>query len=689
MVVRKSQVITRALSIVPTALLLIVLCWLMASMYTATSLETASNDAFWHIKMGERFVEQPFFSDENFSFTYQGKEIKHYPFIFEVGLYYLDEIFSYATVSQIFLYATYLLGIALSLIYVWRTNNRIAFYLLVVAGFSYFYSQRLLVRPDLLYFPLIAIGLLLYNQAAARFTLKNYLGILALSVLWATYHTPIFLYVLLAGLYLDLAIKYIKDKKTGKDWTLLFLSGAAILLVEFLPPFQNHSLLGQFNFESRWKEHIVEYWNIFFRYSDPIDLFPLIIIATLSVGMAVKTKSYGYLLIILVFIIQSISMARIVPFAGYITVLLIIDMARQLESANVLNYRTTNVIAIAVSAILLLLYSYKGISPNNVPTRTEKPIGLINHYKNQNYSGNILNDYNVGGYLIYHLYPKSKVYIDGRTHILYDYPFFDHHRKILSSEKYLTGEDDKYNIDFLIIDTNTDFFLTAYHTGRYELDFLDKDFALFKKGNASLRKIGLVAAAPYCWNSTIEKDIQRELSGRNLPGLNKNLVEFIDIISAYGIAENKAHFLNSITDQPKGDFAKRFLGYQYFSHRNYQKSMEYFLAQKELKIRDYLVLALSAYENSNFDIANQAVRFVITNSNMRFDDIDVLLLFSIIDKLNTQIMLSPDTIEFFNIIKSDLGNRDLFNYSTGNQIELLCHPDLSLTRKVINGDINK
>jgi len=666
------------------AFLLALITMLLSAFFNFSSLVTATNDSYWHIAMGERFVEEPFFSKDTFSFTYQGQEITSYPYMFEVGLYYLDKLWGYEAASHIFLYAVYVLGLIFTALYAYKTKKSFIVLLVAIAGFSYFYSQRMLVRPDLLYFPFIAIALYLYRMAANDFTLKSYLWLLLMALVWSNYYTAIFLYVIFAGLYLDLAIKYWKEQKNKQQWALLTLSGVVLLTSEFITPFGQHSLLAQMHFDPRWKTHIIEYWSIFDGYLKTYHIFPFLMLVLLAVGLAVKTRAIGYLLIVLVFVIASIQMSRVIPFAGFVMVLLVIDMIRvysKQSDRTLILFSCTALLAV----IFLVLIGSKVVSKENdaaIIGRHHKPSGLINYYKEQGYSGNIFNDYNLGGYLIYHLAPESKVYIDGRTHILYDFDFFDHHRKVLSNETYIREIDDKYGLDYLIIRNNPDFYLTAYHTGKFALDFLDENFALFKKGKANFRMTGLIAAAPYCWQDIYAEKIQNELRNRKIEGLNENLVNFLGLLQNYIKAENKNIFLNNNVVSV-GDFSKRFIGYQLLFEKEYQKTIDIFLSVQELKLRDYLAIGISAAELGNYTLALQATKAVTNNSSMRFDDVDVILLKLLISRLSDEVSLSDEVIIFYKAIQMDIRNRDMASYLSMELQDLVCNPNLSLTGKIV------
>ena len=663
-------------------LLLVVLC--LVGFWQLTSRDTASNDSYWHIAMGERFIQEPFFLKDTFSFTYQGQEIISYPYLFEVGLYYLDKWLGYERLSTVFLYLGYVAGLALSLIYTRKLNAGWLASVLVVTGFSYFYMQRLLVRPDALFYPFMAIAMLCYISCTKKFTFRLFFGLFTLTVIWGNYHTPIFLYVIFAGLYLDIAIRYLAEKKQARDWSFLVVSGILLIAAGFLNPFMQNALLDTWRFDPRWKDDIVEYFNFFVKYLNSFDIYPLALLALLSIGLSVKTRSYGFLLIILVFTYQSIQFNRIVPFAGYILILFVIEMLQKNEEkAN-----SKQIPARVLFVVLIFMFGYqiasKVFENNDGESVKEKPKNLVGYYKKKGYKGNIFNDYNVGGFLIYHLYPESKVYIDGRTNILYDYEFFKHQLRMLSGEKYLIAEDDKYGIGYLVIYTNSDFFLTAYHTGRYSLDYLDGNYALFKKGSSNFKVTGLVSAAPYCWTPAMAIVLKEESKNKNIANIDRDFFRFVETLEAFSGSKDTTAYLEKETNIAKDEFSKRFLAYRAFEGKDYSLASKYFNSLSQLKTRDYLVMAYTGYAKKNYADVLNAIQIVTTNTSMRFDDVDVLLLYDLILKVRDKINIPKEVEEIAYAIEMDLKQRNLLSYlDVGDITNLFCHPHLSTTGKYL------
>jgi len=134
--------------------------------------------------------------------------------------------------------------------------------------------------------------------------------------------------------------------------------------------------------------------------------------------------------------------------------------------------------------------------------------------------GNIFNQFNHGSYLIYRLFPKKKVFIDGRTE-LYGEPFFKDYEKILTVDKdTINNIFNKYDINTVLLseivadgdlppylfdspdwalvyfDKNSLIFLKNTPQNKTLINRLKVDLKKFKSQKADLDKIGLKNVYP-------------------------------------------------------------------------------------------------------------------------------------------------------------------------------------------------
>jgi hypothetical protein len=73
---------------------------------------------------------------------------------------------------------------------------------------------------------------------------------------------------------------------------------------------------------------------------------------------------------------------------------------------------------LAVSVLRMLTGSgLEQLEPGREPSSRTYPVGAVAYLRTHELQGNLFNDYDWGGYLIYHLYPEWRVFIDGRADV--------------------------------------------------------------------------------------------------------------------------------------------------------------------------------------------------------------------------------------------------------------------------------
>ncbi|OGP53721.1 MAG: hypothetical protein A2Y65_01380 [Deltaproteobacteria bacterium RBG_13_52_11] len=105
---------------------------------------------------------------------------------------------------------------------------------------------------------------------------------------------------------------------------------------------------------------------------------------------------------------------------------------------------------------------------------TNYPATAVNFLKEHNVRGKIFNDYNFGGYLIWHLWPDIPVYIDGRTPTIYDQDFLWLDGMAQQKKEVWEKVAERYGIDIVLMHDERD---KGYASLFYWLDE-DEDWML-------------------------------------------------------------------------------------------------------------------------------------------------------------------------------------------------------------------
>jgi hypothetical protein len=142
-----------------------------------------------------------------------------------------------------------------------------------------------------------------------------------------------------------------------------------------------------------------------------------------------------------------------------------------------------------VGAVAIVLGIWFGLFSPQLRTYDVYPTGAVAFLQRHGLTGNVLNDFNWGGYLIWHLAPASKVFIDGRYDTVYstteinDYLqfYFDHPggSRVLSS----------YPHDFALIPPRSPAFRLMTNATGWTLVYEDENSALFARAGSPAARI--------------------------------------------------------------------------------------------------------------------------------------------------------------------------------------------------------
>lgn len=78
------------------------------------------------------------------------------------------------------------------------------------------------------------------------------------------------------------------------------------------------------------------------------------------------------------------------------------------------------ILVLALLAAALRGYSVLRDQTLKASERASLPATAVEFIRREGFTGNLFNSYNWGGYLIWHLYPNRRVFVDGRTDLYGD-----------------------------------------------------------------------------------------------------------------------------------------------------------------------------------------------------------------------------------------------------------------------------
>jgi hypothetical protein len=153
------------------------------------------------------------------------------------------------------------------------------------------------------------------------------------------------------------------------------------------------------------------------------------------------------------------------------------------------------------AALMIALLS--GEFSNRLQTADVVPSGAVAFMKQQRLHGNILGNFNWGGYLVWHGAPADKVFIDSRCEVVYPDSVLREYLAFLYG--WPRGETvlDRYPHDFVLIEPQTAAYRLVAADARWKLIYRDPVAVLFARAGAPIarradaRPRGAAAAGPF------------------------------------------------------------------------------------------------------------------------------------------------------------------------------------------------
>ncbi|HAH33035.1 MAG TPA: hypothetical protein DCL44_12050 [Elusimicrobia bacterium] len=204
-----------------------------------------------------------------------------------------------------------------------------------------------------------------------------------------------------------------------------------------------------------------------------------------------------------------------------------IQFSRRPEKRFQVKERITGAVCVSALAALFLFFIYSGIA---AVKRPDFGIGLspgsgnaTNFFKENKLKGPLFNDYNIGSYLVYKLFPETKVFVDTRGGDAYSQSFFNNiYTPMLQSEQVWRQMLAKYNFNAIFFDYEDKFqpiryFLTMrckdpqwvmVYVDQYAVIFVrntEQNREIIKKFRITIDNIGeklaplLLSADPEVW----------------------------------------------------------------------------------------------------------------------------------------------------------------------------------------------
>lgn len=428
---------SRYLKVVEILLPILILIFYGSFLAHKVSLLTA--DLGRHIKNGEMIFETLKVLDTNlYSYSYpEFGTINHH---WATGLiFYLLWIVGGISLVQIF-YIVLSLSVAGILYILVRKKIGIGLGSLCVLLAIFLFSNRTEIRPEVFTYLFIAVFLYALYLFRDKFEIAYFQGkslelkyykilflLPILEIAWVNFHIYHILGPIIIGTFL------VESLIRRRESSVTILSILILTIFsELISPFGIYGLLevlaikGQFGYSVSEMQSVKYLFEVTGGYFQPTIFFTILIITGLSFLIPIVLKKWKEIdLTLVIFFIGFsytpwIALRNISVFGIFACIITAYNLNFLYEKCSMYSKNIIDWCALTIVA-LLVVFTFSTDLMRNFSYWNVRGIGLeqddsmaANFIKNENISGPIFNDYDIGGYLIYHLYPERKVFVDNR-----------------------------------------------------------------------------------------------------------------------------------------------------------------------------------------------------------------------------------------------------------------------------------
>jgi hypothetical protein len=244
----------------------------------------------------------------------------------------------------------------------------------------------------------------------------------------------------------------------------------------------------------------------------------------------------------------------------------------------------------------------------------------ITSYLREKYpeGGNIFNRMRDGGYLLYQLPPGFKVYIDGRTNVLYPIDFVTRFSQLYTFQygQQVVDEIDRYNIEFAIFPIEMGKLPVANKMHPLSVEYVDKEFILMSSRENNFPLSSRILYFPMCWQESYQSALVAEfIKAKKILPADSVLVPLLSSLNELDDSASPAAFFNSVdTEQLSSRYHQRLLGYVALEFNFYKYAFDFFQSITKKETFDLLMMAYAALNDQNYDDAEKLLLFASSES---------------------------------------------------------------------------
>lgn len=448
------------------------------------------SDILWHIRQGEWFIDNLKIKTDTeiFSYLFEYREwgyISWLPDIIDASIY---RSFGFAGVLLLY---TFIFYIAIYIIFKYNINKGVS-PIVIILSFIFLFEiidYNFAVRTYIYsYFFMVLWYILINEYLSEKKYSKTIYFLFPLQLIWVNTHsTFIYGFIILFFFFIGSIIEWKKNNIEFKKLKKLFFISFVCFFVSLINPFGAKAYYFLLNINLNEAVFKTNYEFMPFEFNEyPSILFVFIIIIIILIWNLKKIKMWN-LLLILFWMTLTIKFSRNMSILGlFLFLILPLLIDANLKKNNLKKNEQKNIYFPIFYLICILAFFWN--TKTNILFDSKIYIsnkyyvkGAVDYIKKQNIQGRIMNDYNIGTYLIWEFYPEKVVFFDSRASI-YPKEVYEDLRKVYYFEKETPDILKKYKIEYVL-------FSKKLKKGIEGLKSLEKSKLIYEDTNSVLIKI--------------------------------------------------------------------------------------------------------------------------------------------------------------------------------------------------------
>lgn len=471
---------------------------LFLALFVMATREIGDPDFWWHLSAGKYIIEtQAIPHVDVFSYTKAGQTWVTHEWLSEVLIYALYRLGSFPLLILVF---AALITFTFGLVYAHSFGKPyLAAFAVLLAALAT--APIWGVRPQILSMLLASVFLWVLGRATNSHAnpLARKAGELwvlpPLMLLWVNLHSGYALGIVIVGVYLFGEIISRITRHTSRWLQLASIFGLCLIAVLFNP---NGATMFVYPFETltspTMQAYIQEWFSPDFHQIE-FQPFAGLLLATLAaVAWAGKRTSLVQTILLIGLAYAGLRSARNIPFFALVAAPVLAEGLTKIFQANgwlklldETNKRMPRGMAI-VNWGLLALMALAGIarvamvvSNQSTIERAKFPAAAVDFLQAQKIDGALYNAYDWGGYLMWRLYPQTRVFIDGRADVYGD-AFIEN----VYLKAYRGGADwreplERYNVRVVLIEPTAPIVAQLSRDAAWQKVYEDKQAVVYSK----------------------------------------------------------------------------------------------------------------------------------------------------------------------------------------------------------------